>query len=753
MKLFFGKIKHTTDNNQINGAYYQTLSPMKLGELQEGNYAFIISGKSIHLWKATRRVEIDGHSKMNFEVIHNNLPMNSSRFIAFRYFQLDSSLIVLSIRQSPKAFYPIQFETSFTEEMLLDENIYTQEENFRKINILPSEKDVVTNSKDIQLYFDKNKHLQIVKAPYFDQSLFDNFIDNMSQQGNGRRMKDNALIKIRKGMDGATTYTYDQLSILRMYDALFNEYGAPDELEIEKLEDETSQEEPVSQPSTELKSFNQIYYGPPGTGKTYLVRQSFCIEEEIIDKAQDRIKLYLSRSFYHMAPGRNAYLWDELKKGNRLGYEWVDKSWGDLDKLTQKDIDNEGWGNYQLITYLKHVNKGDYICVISGKRLLGIAEVTSIYKYEEAIENDLAFQTIPVKWLKQFDKPIYLNSSQTKTFVKINGGTRWNTLLALLRENGFYFDGDKIEDSKVVKPKNFTFVTFHQSFSYEDFVEGIKPIMADSQEENGEEISANLNYEIVPGIFYEACEKAAQLAGYKTLQDCLLDSRFSRQKKFQGVQEYYLIIDELNRGNVASIFGELITLIEEDKRLGTDLEIITDLPYSKSKFGVPANLRIVGTMNTADRSIEALDTALRRRFSFQESLPKPRLLNTETEELNINLRRLLETINERLEKLLNRDHTIGHSFLMRVTGVKDLKNVFCNKIIPLLQEYFYNDYAKIGLVIGEDFLNIKKSPTSFMKVGDYDASDMEDRTVYSLKNLDILDEPSFLNMVRKVYGS
>lgn len=410
-------------------------------------------------------------------------------------------------------------------------------------------------------------------------------------------------------------------------------------------------------------------------------------------------------------------------------------------------VEEEEWGNFQLISYLRHVKKHDYICVISGKKLLGIAEVTANYNYKEAMKVDLPFQTVPVKWLKQFEHPLLLDSSQTKTFVRLNGGTRWATLLRLLRENGFYFDGEGTEKNKVVKAGNYTFITFHQSFSYEDFVEGIKPVLADLEEESSE----NIQYEIVPGIFHQACEKAAQLAGYETLQDCLSDSRLNRQKKFKGVQEYYLIIDELNRGNVASIFGELITLIEDDKRLGASSEIVITLPYSKKAFGVSPNLRIVGTMNTADRSVEALDTAFRRRFAFEEILPEPYLLNTGSEDLPVNLRKLLATINERLEKLLDRDHTIGHAFLMKVVTANELKSIFSNKIIPLLQEYFYNDYAKIGMIIGPSFLYIKRDRTVFMKVDGYDVSDMEDKTVYSLKNLDDIDETDFLNMVRCIY--
>jgi 5-methylcytosine-specific restriction endonuclease McrBC GTP-binding regulatory subunit McrB len=169
-----------------------------------------------------------------------------------------------------------------------------------------------------------------------------------------------------------------------------------------------------------------------------------------------------------------------------------------------------------------------------------------------------------------------------------------------------------------------------------------------------------------------------------------------------------IIIDEINRGNVSQIFGELITLIEEDKRTGEIEELSTLLPYSKKRFKVPSNLYIIGTMNTADRSIEALDTALRRRFSFEELPPNYELLENEVS--GIKLKDILEAINKRVEILLDRDHVIGHSYFIKIMNndIKALRNAFKDKIIPLLQEYFFGDYGKIALVLGEGFVQINQ---------------------------------------------
>lgn len=185
---------------------------------------------------------------------------------------------------------------------------------------------------------------------------------------------------------------------------------------------------------------------------------------------------------------------------------------------------------------------------------------------------------------------------------------------------------------------------------------------------------------------------------------------FWEKKEYHVLSEdlsepYVFIIDEINRGNVAQIFGELITLIEEDKRLGKEETLYAELPYSKHPFAVPPNLYIIGTMNTADRSVEALDSALRRRFSFIEKNPDPEQLGLVDD---IDLSAMLRILNKRLSVLKDSDHTIGHAWLMNIQHLEELKEVFGNKILPLLKEYFYNDYEKLGLVLGDTFFKVQE---------------------------------------------
>lgn len=317
------------------------------------------------------------------------------------------------------------------------------------------------------------------------------------------------------------------------------------------------------------------------------------------------------------------------------------------------------------------------------------------YKKKEVVDRaeaslyiDIEDDNSDIKWIGQIGRSLnglgivddYIQDSEGKNTYYLSeiGNKLVDKIIENWERNYPGLFGEFLSYGNAVEHGRVKFITFHQSYSYEEFIEGIRPKM-DSQE---------LTYSLEKGVFKEISDNAKNYPDHN----------------------YVIIIDEINRGNISKIFGELITLIEPTKRLFSDNpnehpKEVT-LPYSKKLFGVPKNLYILGTMNTADKSIALLDSALRRRFSFTEMLPKSNILTRERIKVEgIKIEKLLDKINQRIEFLIDKDHTIGHSYFLKIKDnqtIEALALIFKKEVIPLLMEYFYGDFEKIRFVLGDN---------------------------------------------------
>ncbi len=363
---------------------------------------------------------------------------------------------------------------------------------------------------------------------------------------------------------------------------------------------------------------NIIYYGPPGTGKTYLLRS---LMNDYIDYEMD--DAVLKRAFV---------------------------------------AESKGWILIALVLLQNHgkMPSADVQRKIDGLSL-GLA-------VNAAAELDLHSIAAP---------PVAGAVRKLPRVFFTTGPDTWYVDLVRVQQARPDFFAKFLRAATVTK--RYDFVTFHQSYSYEDFMEGIRP--------EYEAAAKSIDYSPKDGVFKRLCGEAEK----------------------HPEKEYAIFIDEINRGNVSEIFGELISLLEPDKRAGEAGALSAVLPYSKTEFSVPANVNVYGTMNTADRSIDQIDIALRRRFQFRPMLPDAGVIEKElglqgVDAHNvdgIDLIRLFNTLNARIELLLDAQHLLGHALFTGCKSAADIARTVRSAVVPLLEEYFFDDVQKIQLVFND----------------------------------------------------
>lgn len=788
MNIFFGKISKKVDVQQIEEGYYlSTKGSTWFGDLEIGDYAYIIGGDKIQLWKAREWGDKDGKECLWFDILNKNLNINLNKFTALEFLKLTPALIVLTSRSARnRAFFKLETIKDVSVDYIKDSDTYKDNSIYRKIVIHENESIINKSFIDIQLYYD-NGELKLYEADFFDASVIQNFRDNLKFGGKGAIRKDNVIKLLKsKSLNPSAEFTNSEISMRSLYDTLFCEYT-----EKEKYYVVGAYWDGSNPPDQTDRFLNESIWKNGYDDKFISDVKKVTVGSHIAIKAA----FTREKTKSVMAIKARGIVIKNYDDGRTLDVEWEDD-------FTPFEVDFSG-GYWATI---KEVKKKDHIDAIWN---------------ENPDNND------------QNENPKQMNFPLSQILYGPPGtGKTYNTVLKSAQiinpEKQITDYNEALQIFNDNLGSRIEFITFHQSYSYEDFIQGLRPdvetkgqlsfdkkdgvftriatealfeyykrskkLKAEKKESHekkdenevyldfieqlknleskdfksatGSTISitsftkndniefkhANSSrtylvsgnrllklFEIFPDIkqiknvhtdirdaiggcnttvywvalkefisFYNKYEKTTdeekeevfEEVGYESKKKLLatFDPNILREVAPNDVPNYVIIIDEINRANISRVFGELITLIEDDKRSHGKIPLSCTLP-SGEQFIVPSNLHIVGTMNTADKSIALLDIALRRRFKFVPMYPNYELEYEEKETLRL--------INERIIDLKGYDFQIGHAYFM--TDDFDLVECINNKVIPLLLEYFLNDENEVknilthaGLVIEEN---------------------------------------------------
>lgn len=558
------------------------------------------------------------------------------------------------------------------------------------------------------------------------------YLDNIIQPLCAIIRQDNELLELHKKSLTPNSYHEKNYKILAqdiLYRTLSDGY--------EPSDDDISEENNEQQNPPVMKtkhSLNTILYGPPGTGKTYMTKE---LAVEIIDGTVSANREELNKRYNELCnSGQIAF----VTFHQSMSYEDFVEG---IKPVMNDDNKNVNYGIEDGI-FKKLCVEAAYDCIVNSVKSEGFRKSASFETVYQSWINDLRNRLeeegeIEFKTLKRGAPLKIVSVDENDNIVMAWEGKSGEREMYLKRKIGLEKLYNIYESAEAIKRiKDLDGLGLSGQWGYAALFKLLKEHEHNSQVNLDNTDKAAPHYQQKRGIIKEYSGEL-------------------ETGKVNFKNRYVLIIDEINRGNIAAILGELITLLEDDKRAGATESLTVTLPYSKENFSVPPNIFIIGTMNTADRSVEALDTALRRRFTFKEMMPEPALFASQQfEDDSFRLTQLLSAINERIELLLDKDHLIGHSFFMEVVSWTDLWNVFEQKIIPQLKEYFYGDYGKIAAILGEGFVKptIEKKVKLF-PVNGTDYSDSE-KTLFRfesfVKSNGSFDKDKFSKVIYSLIG-
>ncbi|MGL2963865.1 AAA family ATPase [Flavobacterium sp. RSB2_4_14] len=759
MNLFFGKISQKIDTAQLTDGYYSSDKGSSwYGELELGDYVYMIGGDKIQFWQAREWGVKNGRESLLFDVLNSDLGINVSQLIALKFLKITKSLAVLTSRSARnKAFFKLETIKDIPIADLSNNQYYKNEDLFRTINIIKSE-NIIKNSDDFQLIYENGKlHLQ--SNEFTESEIKHKFVDNLIHKGKGARMKDNVLEffsnKIKKL---PATISHSDIGLRSFYDTFFCDYK---EKSIVDNEDENY----------------WVFQGNPKIYNAVNALNANAVKTWTVSAHRDKIK-----------KGDKIILW---LTGSQAGCYALGSVASEVTMMKEEDVEmryyltpEDSIEAYRVKIIIEHQ-------FVDSPILWEMIKEDDVFKDFKGSNQGTNFTATK----EQYDHfKTHLTSTILNNTIMISNplnqilygppgtGKTYNTVLEAAKvvtgNNEISYD-NALEVFKANLDNQIEFITFHQNYSYEDFIQGLRP-----DTENG----SALTFEKKDGVFKRIADRALKnlvasenpasakkefdivfqeliqplndgdvteveikmkkssffitavgeksidfrknigdsehtlsintlrkmyekgtndiiLGGLQPYYNPILDLLLEKGKsQLTAVEKknYVIIIDEINRANISRVFGELITLIEEDKRSHGAIPIRVTLP-SGDPFIVPSNLFIIGTMNTADKSIALLDIALRRRFEFKpmyplyDGLKKP-----------IHDSEKLKKINDAIISRKNHDFTIGHAYFMGDNYT--LEKTINTKVIPLLLEYFMNSEKDVKEILKEAGITIDNWP-------------------------------------------